>query len=437
MKIAYFTPLNPQKSGISDFAEELLPCLRRLNGEIDLFTAAAAPSNPKIKEAFRVYDVDAYRSAKQPYDLAVYQVGNNYACHHEIVDAFLENGGILELHDVSLHHFLAEETINRKQFQKYIDIMAYCHGENGKREAEKFIEGQIPPPWETNSGIFTVNKHLIDRAQAVIVHSDFAKQSVKALRPDLPVACIFHHTADLVENYTEFKQECRNKLKIDNKLIFGSFGFATRNKRILSVLNALVKFKKQRSDSFHYYIVGEAEPVMVEQVQKLGLQNEVTITGYVPLDDFKTYMGACDLCLNLRYPTQGETSGSLHRMFGFGKPVIVTKIGAFEEYPDDIAVKVCYDEQEEDDIYRALCELTENGRELEERGSRALKFAKDNCSLKKNAERYLSFFRNVVEGNYHDDFTDFFLDRLFASGLTEDDYLRHLLKDKKLSAILD
>ena len=51
-------------------------------------------------------------------------------------------------------------------------------------------------------------------------------------------------------------------------------------------------------------------------------------------------MAACDVCVNLRSPTMGETSGSVIRQLSLGKPVVVSDVGWFAELPDDVALKV-------------------------------------------------------------------------------------------------
>ncbi len=62
--------------------------------------------------------------------------------------------------------------------------------------------------------------------------------------------------------------------------------------------------------------------------------------GFTPIEKFVEYIGACDIVLNLRYPTVGETSGSLQRALGLGKAVIVSDVGSFAELPDEICLKV-------------------------------------------------------------------------------------------------
>ena len=57
-------------------------------------------------------------------------------------------------------------------------------------------------------------------------------------------------------------------------------------------------------------------------------------------------MAACDVLVNLRYPTMGETSGSVIRALSLGKPLVVSDVGWFAELPDDVVLKVPVDEYE-------------------------------------------------------------------------------------------
>ena len=66
-------------------------------------------------------------------------------------------------------------------------------------------------------------------------------------------------------------------------------------------------------------------------------------------------MAACDVCVNLRSPTMGETSGSVIRQLSLGKPVVVSDVGWFAELPDDVALKVPVDDEETSSTPRSSC----------------------------------------------------------------------------------
>lgn len=434
LKLGFCSTFNPIKSGISDFSEELIFELRK-NMDIDLFYDVE-PNREEVLHNFNCFPIsDLHKDeVREKYDAIVYHMGNNYEYHRIISDAFLKYSGFLELHDFSLHNYLAADTYLKKDYEGYIEAVRYSHGNNGAKIAKSFLDGLQRAPWETHALELTTNKHYIERAKGVIVHSEMAKQMAKGICPNVPVINIPLHAPAIIDDPDSCKRSAKKALQINEKtLVFGSFGYATRAKRILQTMEALALFKKKQGKDFRYFIVGKADDINIEEkAEELGLQKEVIVTGFTSLDEFNTYMSACDLCLNLRYPTHGESSASLHRMLGLGKPVIVSNIGTFEEYPDDIVLKVRYDENEVQDIYTAICAVTKRKQELNKRGAYALSFARENCDLTRNAKRYAPFFAAVMQGTFQDNFMEETMNTLFELGLTDNQYIDHLITDKKI-----
>ena len=89
-------------------------------------------------------------------------------------------------------------------------------------------------------------------------------------------------------------------------------------------------------------------------IQSLGLARHVRVLGFRPIDEFVGYLAACDIVLNLRYPTVGENSGTLMRALGLGKAVIVSQVGSFSELPDSICLKAPVDASEEEYLFEYL-----------------------------------------------------------------------------------
>ena len=65
-------------------------------------------------------------------------------------------------------------------------------------------------------------------------------------------------------------------------------------------------------------------------------------------------MAGCDVCVSLRAPTMGETSGTVMRALSLGKPLVVSDLGWFAELPDEVARKVPVGEGEVDALVAAL-----------------------------------------------------------------------------------
>ena len=96
--------------------------------------------------------------------------------------------------------------------------------------------------------------------------------------------------------------------------------------------------------------------------------------GHTELDEFLRYMQVADVAVNLRYPTSGETSGTLIRLLGLGKPVIVSNLGAFAEIPDGACAKVDLDEFEEDLLFEYLRRLAADEGLRRQMGENARRF---------------------------------------------------------------
>lgn len=429
MRIGYCSPFSPLKTGIAEFSQELVLALAPYM-ELVLFSPAKI-EDKALRDKFECHllkemDRDELRESLE---LIVYHMGNNSGFHGEIVKMLRKYPGVTELHEVGLHHLGVEMTLVAQGKDAYLALAEYCHGARGLAVANDYFNGLIPSPWDYSHALdMCMTRPVIENAKGVIVHSEFAKQMVLGQRPEVPVENILFLPIDIVDDPEDWQRRCRQALKLpEKKLIFGSFGFVNPAKRVPSILDALKKYKEKNGD-FLYLVVGEvAKEIKIgELAVERGLKDNVQVTGYVTTEQFKTYIGACDFCLNLRYPTQGESSGPLHYMLGMGKPAIVTDIGSFTDYPDEFALKVSYGENEVTDIYEAICTLAGSKRQRRRRGDAALRFARENCSVEKNTAKYVSFFQQLIGHTWRPDYEDTLVGKLCEMGLTDEGYVRHV-----------
>lgn len=401
MKLAYFSPLNPIKSGISDYSEDLLQLLKEYL-EIDIYVSGFSPDNKYIREKFNIYDTKNFKSnhAKEHYDCSLYQVGNNQLAHEWIYQQALQEPGIVVLHDFAIHHMIAAMTVGRGKPKLYLDEMQYAHGDKGFRAAQSYIKGQAPPPWETSAINFPMNRKLLESAKGVIVHSYFTRNLVKEIIPHVPVKVIPLY-GPIVENPQFEYQEARTELEIEKDTnVIATFGFVTPSKRLDKILTALVRLHSDGHE-FKFYIVGEAPGEIEAKISQSQLPDDmVVLTGHVKLEQFVRYMKASDICVNLRYPVHGESSGSLHRLLGMGKPVLVSNVGSFLEYPDDAVIKIDVNDKEEDQIYEALKLLLDNPQKRLDIGNASYTYAKENLDIKKAAKEYRYFIERIVKERY-------------------------------------
>src|SRR5213078_3844171 len=119
------------------------------------------------------------------------------------------------------------------------------------------------------------------------------------------------------------------------------------NKRIPQLVEAFASLRAERPGARLLLVGAAAERFdLSRRLERLGVGAGVIREDYVPEERMWSLMAACDVVVNLRYPTMGETSGSVIRGLSLGKPLIVSDVGSFSELPDDVALKIPVDEYE-------------------------------------------------------------------------------------------
>ena len=171
LKLAYFSPLNPVQSGISDYSEELLPALARY-ADLDLYLDNYTPSNREIAARFNIYPTSKFARQSGRYDNYLFHMGNS-AAHAYIYKTLLntQGKGILVLHDFVLHHFMIGQYLNHGQAAEYIRQMGRFYGSEGETIAREVIKGKFAESLFK----YPFNEAAIEAAQAVLVHSRFAQ----------------------------------------------------------------------------------------------------------------------------------------------------------------------------------------------------------------------------------------------------------------------
>ncbi len=111
-------------------------------------------------------------------------------------------------------------------------------------------------------------------------------------------------------------------------------------------------------------------------------------------------MAACDVLVNLRYPTMGETSGSVMRALSLGKALVVSDVGWFAELPDDVVLKVPVDEFEVPMLEAAMVFAVEHKERL---GATARAYVERQHALSRVADAYVEALEVAAGGDAVDD----------------------------------
>jgi glycosyltransferase involved in cell wall biosynthesis len=118
-------------------------------------------------------------------------------------------------------------------------------------------------------------------------------------------------------------------------VVFGCFGRLTPEKRIPQILAAF-RLVLPHAPHARLLLAGEAAAhyPLAADIAAHGLEDRVTVTGYLDTDEALTdHLSACDVTLNLRWPTARETSGPWLRALAAGRATIVTDLVHMGEVP--------------------------------------------------------------------------------------------------------
>ncbi|HYC89988.1 MAG TPA: glycosyltransferase [Thermoanaerobaculia bacterium] len=290
------TPLPPARTGVAHYASMVLPALAQ-----------------RVELVER--DADAF----------IYQLGNN-PFHEPIYHAAMERPGVVVLHDLVLHHLIVEMTLARGDAEAYIEALRANHGEPGAAWARGRAAGLHS---EMGNFLLPASVEVAQRATAVIVHNRYAAERLRSFGVTTPIHIVPHPYVP------ETRAFPRTLFPPDTRVI-GFFGFVTSAKRAEVVLEAF-RIARAKEPKLALLIVGEPAPnIDVESLRGEG----IVTTGYVADEEFPRYYAEADRFVNLRYPSAGETSGTLIRALDAGKPVAVSDYAQFAELPDDIVFKV-------------------------------------------------------------------------------------------------
>jgi glycosyltransferase involved in cell wall biosynthesis len=320
MRIAWFSPLPPVRSGVAAYSADVLSLLR---GEmtIDCFVDRPSPGE-------RVFDAHDFlwRRRRTPYDLTVYQLGNA-PCHDYMWAYLAAFPGLVVLHDARLHLARARALLLHHRDADYRAEFRFDHpgAVDGVTEyAVEGLRGSIYAFWPMLRIVMltarTVAVH--NRLVAADLRDGYPGVTVEMLRMGVPAAIAAPGDAARV----------RRQLSIpDEAVVFAAFGKTTAEKRIGPILRAFRELLAGGVDAY-LLIIGDASEYGSFERDTAGL-DRVRLIGHVVDRDIDAYLAAADACLCLRWPTALETSASWLRCLAARRPTIITNLAHLADVP--------------------------------------------------------------------------------------------------------
>src|SRR5258705_9147306 len=213
MRLAWFSPFPPVRTGIAACSAELVEALAAQGHDVDLYPEAAA------------HDF-VWRCRRTPYDLVIYQFGNS--SHHDYAWAYaLNHPGLVVLHDTRLHHARAAFLLREQRAADYRAEFAWDHPEVSPDAAELAVAGfdsHLYYDWP-------MVRSLVESSRLVAVHGDGARRELMESIPNSDLSerivsiRLGHGQRVSPQRELEARRRVRSQYAVaEDAVLFGVFG---------------------------------------------------------------------------------------------------------------------------------------------------------------------------------------------------------------------
>lgn len=359
MRILWGSPLPPIRSGVSDYAVELLAELGP-RAEVRVLEPPQW-SRPEDWPLDGLVEMVPGGTGVEPGELALIHLGNNP--HHLWLARRLPAlpRPVVVLHDLVLHHLLVEMASVGEGPGRLEDQLRAAHGEAGAalaRARELGISGRRDP------FLFPARRALLASAAGVVVHSKHARATVERENPGLACRSVPLAVAD---PGTVDRAAARARLGIAaGEVALMHLGFLTPEKGLQKILAGLAGAVAAGVPA-RLLLVGEGRGLdeLRSAAAAVGIADRIEAVGWLPPDLFAAAPAAADLGVVLRTPSAGETSAAALRFMACATPAAVGGGPQFLEWPEAAAPRLTPGPPAAADLARLLAAAAAGGTEWE------------------------------------------------------------------------
>ncbi len=397
-QLAYVSPLPPEPSGIADYSAELLRDLTR-HYRIDVVVKdPKTMSDDYVRATCGVISVEEFRRTAGRYERILYHFGNS-EFHEHMFDLVEEWPGVVVLHDFFLSSI--QQWSEAHQWRRFCWTRALQISHGYPAVVERFLE----PDAAKVVYRYPANLSVLQAALGVIVHSDFSRHLAQSWYGE---AAAKHWAVIPLLRAPEVgidRAGARKRLGVpEDALLVCSFGVLGQIKLNHRLLEAwLASTLAHRTDARLVFVgkaVGEYGERLHRHIRESGVKN-IQITGWADAKDYRDWLAAADVAVQLRALSRGETSAAVLDCMNFGLATIVNAHGSLAEL-DPQAVWLLPDEFSDAELSEALKTLAQNPGRRQDLGQRARAVVRKRHNPRRCAEQYAAaiegFYRQAAQG---------------------------------------
>jgi len=339
-RLAYVSPLPPERSGIANYSAELIPYLAT-QYDIELISDLPAVDDARLTANFPVRSTSWLRENPRHFDRVLYHFGNS-EFHQHMFELLAEVPGVVVQHDFFLSGLQSYLEEKRKNPLAWVQSLYASHGYAPLAERFASREGAAKVLFK-----YPASFDVLVQAQGVIVHSlhaiDLARQW---FAPE-----VSRHWAmvPLPRTLKQVDEHARARIRTelglaDDDFMVCAFGIIGATKLSLRLIEAWKASPLSHSSNCRLVFVGDndAGPYGKEVAQSIAsaANGGIRITGWTSNELFEKYLAASDLAVQLRTQSRGETSATVLDTLSHGVATIVNASGSMADLPDSAVCKL-------------------------------------------------------------------------------------------------
>ena len=391
-RLAYVSPLPPERSGISDYSAELLPELARLY-EIDVIVAQDTISNPWIKANCPVRSVEWFIEHADRYERVLYHFGNS-TFHAHMFELLKAIPGVIVLHDFFLSGIVAHRDTNGFTPGGWSRELYSAHGYAAPRD-RFYAKDTADVVWK-----YPCSLSVIQDSLGVIAHSpNSLRLAEKWYGGESTNWAVIPLMRD--SQISADKELARKALGFGaGDFLVCAFGMLGPTKLNQRILLAWLKSRLAGDKTCHLVFVGENHPGnygqdLLATIRSSVARKNIRITGWTEQEVFRQYLAAADVGVQLRTLSRGETSAAVLDCMNYGMATIVNANGSMADLEDEAVWKLS-DEFTDEQFIEALETLWQD----EPRRSRLGKIARSTILRDHNPQTCAAQYAEAIERFY-------------------------------------
>lgn len=401
-RLAFVSPLPPERSGISDYSADLIPALSA-HYAVEVIVDQAEISDPWILKNCPVRSVGWFRNHADQFDRVLYQIGNS-EFHQHMFDLLEEIPGIVVLHDFFLSNILRHLELSGIRRGIWWDYIYRSHG--------YAAAAQCSASDDTTdiAAHYPCSLPILENALHVVLHSEHALDLGRrwygpgAAERCSVVPLVRQSTAD------SDKSAARRALGLpDDAMIVcapGHLAPSKLNHRLLkawmeSGLGAEARLAAA-SSSFLVFAGAPNDPdyssLLEADAAAAGLEHRVKVTGWLEQEAYRHWLAAADIGVQLRTGSRGETSAAALDCLNSGLPTITNAHGALAEVPEHCVMRLP-DAFSDADLTSVLNQIARDGARREALGAAARAYIRAHHAPEVCASAIADVIEQAYRGN--------------------------------------